>query len=360
MALRILPLVLVAFLLVLSCGWAADLAPPQPHTVTLSGDSIPLSKALEELKMQTGIAVEDQVGAGDKTLKLDLKNITFWQAVDTIGTAAQARVSISSGERRIALVKRSGQGKPAVSHSSLFRIALKRVSLSLDLESGSHSAVGFIEVAWEPQLQPFYLETRPQKLVVKDNKNNLLPWSGSGHSLAPVDGRTGLLFEVPLPAPARTVPKLSVIEGQFSVIAPTRMLQFRFPSLDKLQAAAPNAALRQQQQDGITCRVGKVTLIGDRWTIQMIFDAPPGHKLESYQSWVANNELVLVSKDGKSQLTPSSLSDVVESVRQGTVTYHFTDQKLRGKPEDWSVSCSTPAGVVEMPIPFRFTDIPLP
>ncbi len=359
MGFRIFTLVVFASLLGLSAAWAADLAPPKAHSVTLSGNPIPLSKALEELKKQTGIAVEDQFGSG-QNLQLDLKGVPFWQAADAIANAAGARLSISSVECRIALVKRSGQDNTKVSYRGPFRIALKRLNLSRDLESGSHTAAGFVEVAWEPQLQPLYLETRPQNLTVKDDKGNVLAWSGSGHSLAPVDGRIGLTFEMPLPAPPRAVTKLIVIEGQLSAITPTRMVPFSFASLDQLQAAPANAAKRQQTKEGITCRVSKVTLAPVRWTIQMDFDAPAGLKLESYQSWVANNELVLTSKDGKSRLLPSRISNVEERGRQGSVTYHFTDRQVRGNPEDWTVSYTTPAGLVEMPIPFRFTDIALP
>ncbi len=341
----------------LSPGWTAEPSPPQPHLVTLRGQ-MSLSKAIEALR----IPVMNQLG-DDPKLFLNLNAVPFWQALDTMASAAQARVAIQPREGKIALVKRSAEDHTRISTSGPFRIALKGISVSRDLESGSHQAKGQVEVVWEPSLQPFYLETRPHDLVVKDNQGNPLPDMGLGSSLAPVDGRIALLFEVPLPAPPRAVSRLSIVEGRLSSIVPTRMLRFRFGSLDQIEQAPADAAVRQQKEDGITCRISKVVLEKERWTIQVVLDTPPGaNKLDTYQSWLVNNELVLMSKDGTRRLT--STSDVVESVnqRRAVVSYNFTDRdgKLRGKPGDWNVGYTTPAAVVVMPIPFRFTDIALP
>ncbi len=363
MALRVSGFVLSAVFLVPTIGLTVEPSLPQLTKFNLHADQLPLAKILDNLKDKTGIRVENQPGEGERKLSLDLKGTTFWQAVDALASAAQARVSILPTQKRIVLVKRPAQGKLFVSHSGPFRVALKRISVSRDLESGSHKATGFFEVAWEPALQPLYLETVPQNLVVKDDKGTPLPRLDLGSSLAPVDGRIALLFEVPLPAPARATPNLGSMEGQLSAITPIRMLPFRFASLDQLAKAPVNAAMRQQTQDGITCRISKVTLANEFWNVQVTVDTPPGaSRLESYQSWLSNNELVLVSPDGKRQLTRSSEAPGQTTGQRVVWNYTFTDREgqPRGKPEDWKVQYTSPAGVVVLPIPFRFTEVPLP
>jgi hypothetical protein len=139
------------------------------------------------------------------------------------------------------------------------------------------------------------------------------------------------------------------------------MLTFTFDTLDRLE----KKSARRQVQDGVLCRVDKLTLARDRWTVRVALEMPEGgKKLESFQatSWVVNNEMVLVSKDGKKRLRSSSY--VVESCssRRAVLSYNFLDQKRlkRGRPGDWKLTYRTPALIVDVPISFRFENIPLP
>ena len=78
-------------LLVICCAQsrAADADVPKelaPRTITLQDTNIVLTKALQELAGQTGSQVEDRRREKEeiKLLKLDLKNATFWQALDAM------------------------------------------------------------------------------------------------------------------------------------------------------------------------------------------------------------------------------------------------------------------------------------
>src|SRR5262245_12442098 len=78
-----------------------------PKHVTLTADKIHLREALKRLKEQTGIEVEDRrraEDAVDPVLKLDVKNATFWQALDAIAKEADARVGLYVRNGSIALV----------------------------------------------------------------------------------------------------------------------------------------------------------------------------------------------------------------------------------------------------------------
>lgn len=350
-------------LLLVSLVVAADQpAVPETKRVTLPTDKVQLSKALASLTRQSGIRVEDRRGGDDPELKLDVQDAPFWQALDRIAEAGNARVSISSRDGRIGLVKRTGGGAGQISYSGPFRIALKRIATARDFE-GNTQTTATLEVCWEPALQPFLLETRPQDLVVKDEANKTLPVEAPGSSVAPVDGRIALQFEVALPSVPRKDQRLGLIEGKLSAIGPSKMLQFTFDTLDQLDKAPAGGPVRKKTQEGISCHLSKLTLAPDRWTIQVTLDAPTGARLESFQSWVVNNEMLLVDPNGKRQ--PLSSSDyVLESAsdRRAVISYNFRDKgrQVRGKPEDWGVSYTTPASVIVRPISFRFKDVELP
>ena len=152
-----------------------------------------------------------------------------------------------------------------------------------------------MEVAWEPHLLPILLETRPQSLVVRDDAGRPLPASvGAGSSLAPVDGRISLPFDVTLPPLSRSVHSLSVLEGQLYAVAPTKMLTFTFDSVDALAKAAPGDSRLSHTQEAVVCTVNRVVAAEDHWSVEITLEYPEGNvKLDSYQSWVVNNEMYL-------------------------------------------------------------------
>jgi hypothetical protein len=368
-----MPIRFLLFGLLLTCsmnvlpGHAETPDPDRPRMISLSEDGLPLSKALAELETQMGLkkgVLVDRRNAGDPALKVKLQNVPFWKAIDLIADEVGASVYLSPRDGKISLVKRQSPTPAPINYSGPFRLVVKRISVARDLETNTYQATAALEVAWEPQLQLFLLETRPQHLVVKDDRNATLPFDGEGSSIATVDGRIALLFDVALPAPQRNVNALGLVEGNLSAVGPGKMLQFRFGNLGQLNQAAAGAAIRQQQQEGITCRITKGTLEKERWTIQVTHETPPGgNKLESFQSWAVNNEMTLESKDGARRLTSSSYSGPT-SAPGGLVVfnYNFTDKDgvLRGKAADWNLLYTTPASVVVRPIPFQFKNVPLP
>jgi hypothetical protein len=372
MSARFIGMATVLVVLAVSLGFgdtaAADrepgLQPPVAKMVTLPAEKLPLSKLLADLQRQTAVTVEDRSGDAERELQPGFKEGTFWQALDALANAADARVSISPRTGRITLVKREPeQPRPLVSHSGLFRLALKRVLMSEDLETGHHACTASLEVAWEPQLQPYYLETYPKSLKVRDGEGKDVPFNSTGSSPAPVDGRTALTFDFALPALPRGVKHLGLVQGNLSAVAPNKMLTFTFGTLDRLARAEADNAERRLSQEGVTCTIRKVALTSERWSVQVALDYPPGGtQLESYQSWVVNNEMTLESLDQKKRLPSGGYVLESSSPRHAVLTYHFLDKDrlTRGGAEDWKISYRAPGGLVTIPISFAFKDVPLP
>jgi hypothetical protein len=325
-------------------AYSAESADKQPalRLATIQGQHMPLKTVLAQLQQQTFNVVTDQMGDPHPVLDLDLKEVAFWQALDVIADKASARVDLHPRDGGIALAKRqAGWHPPLISYSGLFRTTLNSISAKIDLETGARYYIGSLEVAWEPHLLPLLLETRPRSS------------DSSASSLAPVDGRTSLAFDVPLPLVDRSVGKLSLVEGELYAIAPTKMLTFKFDSLD---------ARQKLTQEGVACHVSKVVTADDHWSVEITLDYPEGNaKLDSYQSWVVNNEIQLQSKDGADKFPSSSYLLEESTPRHAVLTYHFNDKdKMKRGLVEWKLVYRTPALVVKVPITFSFKDVPLP
>jgi hypothetical protein len=348
---------------------AATATMPERKQVTLRAAALTVGQAVQELARQTGITIEVEQGIADSNVRLDLSQATFWQAVDAIADASKGQVYLYPTSGRIVLVRRhSGYRVPPRCYDGRFRLSVKRVTATRDLERkdtdpsfGTCSVT--IEVAWDPALQPLFLETRPHGVRLVDDTKTHLVIPDEGSSLAPVDGRIALSLDLRLPALPRSVAKISTLEGDLSMIGPSKMLMFPFDTLDKLSKASVNDPERRLTQEGVTCHIRRVLLDRQRWTIQVALDYPPGMKqLDSNQSWVVNNEMVLESIDGKKRLVSSQYVVETATPRQAILSYHFRDrgELRRGKASDWKLRYRTPADLIDMPIKFAFKDIVLP
>jgi hypothetical protein len=338
---------------------------PERKTLTLQADKITVSQALAELTKQTGIHVESVRGVQDQTVYLDWKQTTFWQALDTLAAAAKARVNIYPTSGRIVLDKRGPDYQlPPICYDGRFRLSVKKVTISRDLEINDKKIQGgatnlLIEVAWDPALLPLYLETRPHRLRLVDDRNRVRTLPDEGSLLTPVDGRIAVNIDLHLPALPRRVTAIRSLEGELSMIGPSKMLNFTFETLDRLAQTKENDPERQLMQEGVVCRILDVKLLPKRWTIRVALDYPRGLKqLDTNQSWVVNNEMTLETPDGKKRLPSTNYVLESASAHGALLSYHFRD--LHGKPSNWRVRYRTPANLLEAPIKFAFKDIPLP
>jgi hypothetical protein len=340
-------------------------AMPERKTVTLQADKISVNKALAELTKQTGIRVEDVRGVADEAVHLEWKQTPFWQALDALAAAAKARVNMYPTSGRIVLDKRGTDYRlPPICYDGRFRLCVKKVTTSRDLERDDQiQPIGAtslsIEIAWDPELLPLYLETRPHGLRLVDDRNHVRTLPDEGSLLTPVDGRIAVNIDLHLPALPRRVTAIRSLEGELSMIGPSKMLNFTFETLDRLAQTKENDPERQLMQEGVVCRILDVKLLPKRWTIRVALDYPRGLKqLDTNQSWVVNNEMTLETPDGKKRLPSTNYVLESASAHGALLSYHFRD--LHGKPSNWRVRYRTPANLLEAPIKFAFKDIPLP
>jgi len=240
-----------------------------------------------------------------------------------------------------------------VSYSGVFRTTVKRMAVSRDLETGSHSCTVQLEVAWEPRFQPFYLDpkiitvhygpdrTGAEKQVQQQDKGQI-----------PVTGRSTAEIDVHVPAPDRSVATIKALKGSFSVIVPTKMLRFTFANL--------KAAPAVKTEEAITASLREFVAEDDHWTAKVALQYPKGGPhFESYQSWLGNNKIALEKIGGKERWAPSGERILKMTSNQAIIEYYFENSSGKNAAQ-WRLVYDTPAPIVEVTASFRFLDLPLP
>jgi hypothetical protein len=335
----------------------AAVNPARAATVTLQKE-YRLNDALAGVARQTGMSVPNLQPTNNPTLKLQLSNSPFWEAVDSIARQANASLSLYSP----AGVALSGSPfRPApVHYGGVFRFAAKRVGAERDLESGLHLCNLALEVAWEPRFRPFYLEVTDVLVeFAPDAKGNRLRVQQPGKGYESVVGRPAHEVELRVRAPERSSPAVALFQGKAKVVGPNKMLTFRFPRLKPVRQ--PGEAINETQE-GVRVSLRKVIADEERWTFEVGLDYPPGGPaFESHQSWLGNNLIAL--ERGKQRLTPRAndqrtllLTD--QPPHRAVIQYYFTPPE-KTRLADWALVYQTPGRIVEASVPFEFRDLPL-
>jgi hypothetical protein len=340
---------------------------PAVRRVDLHENRISLTGALAEIRRQTGVTIADDSEQPEQAISLDLRQATFWQAVDAVAAAGKLKTVVSERDGTVRLVpRRPADRLPPTSYDGDFRVRVLRTTGTRDFDSDRAQCTVSLEVAWTPTLRPLFLESQVQELQVRDQSNRPVAVNAEPSSLVAVDGRLSHPIDLLLPGFSRADRVIGELSGKLSAIAPSKILAFRFDAnLKALDEAAAGGEVRRLTLDDVTCRLATIKLERNRWSISVGLEYPEGSlHLESFQaaSLVVNNELALSSKDGKRTLSPSS--NVVEYVtsRKALVTYHFTDgpRAKRGTSETWYVQYRAPARIVSVPLRFTFRNVPLP
>ncbi|MBL8793646.1 MAG: hypothetical protein JNM56_07065 [Planctomycetia bacterium] len=328
----------------------------QPKLVTIKDKEINVVKALKAIHEQTGIEVLPPDDA-DLVLKdLNLDKTPFWQAIDRIALRGDLRVSLYGRDGKIALVKdEKGYREMPISYSGLFRTTLKRVVVVRDLETDAHYCLAKLEIAWEPRFQAFLIDTRPESLEVTDDKGLTVEVPTIAKGPQQADGRIAVELDLPLPALRRSSPKFGSIKGQLSITGSPKLLTFTF---DKL------AGKQEQMQEGVVCMLRNFREAKEIWTLDMALRYPPGGaKFESFQSWLINNQIYLLNKNGK-RLDHAGYETDEQGANTAQIRYRFADDDEKGvklgKSADWRLIYRTPAQIAEVPIKFEFKDVLLP
>jgi hypothetical protein len=337
-----------------------------PRTVTFSKPTLPLQQALAEIKAQTGNRVADR--RRDRTnpaVVVTAGPTQFWPALDAIGKASRIGFSPFLGEGEVVLTDVPYRAS-TMAHSGLFRIAHRRVALTLDEETQAHHCRLALDIAWEPRFRPFYIDLRQLKFTfAPDAKKHQRQESLPAHGPVGAAGRGAVELEVIAGAPDRTCPRIASVDGMVWAVGPSKMLTFRFTNLAVQKGNAKSPAAPSTVQDGVTVTIAALRRQTDALIATVQIENPKDTAgFDTHQSWLAHNRISLRQGNANKERVLHGGS-TRESMRgnRATIDYEFADtpeQRVPSTLDGWNLEYETPGRIVEVTAPFTLKDIKLP
>lgn len=332
----------------------------EASTVTLSGEAVPLSKALAALQEQSGNKIVDfrrrfQQQVTDPQLNLNLQDVPFWQAIDQILDQAGLKVYPYGEERTVCVVTKPEGELPRAeraAYSGPFRFEPIRVIARRDLrEPGSGSLLFTLEVAWEPRLKPISLRQRMADLeVVDENGNPLTPARSPAELEVPAGDDTAVELTLPMALPPRSVKRIASVRGTLMAMIPGKIETFTFDDL-------LNAKNVEKRAAGVTVTLHQVRKNGPVWEfrIGVRFDRA-GTALESHRGWVLNNECYLEGPDAK-PIPHEGMQTTRRTQEEVGLAYLFV---LDEPPSQHKLVYKTPGVIVATRFDYEIKDVKLP
>lgn len=336
-------------------------AATQPSTVTLQGE-MTLSEAVAAISKQTGNKLVDfrgQLGQAvdDPTVKVDFEEVPFWEALDAVFDQGHVRPYSYSGQlRTMAFESRGDNGIDAsgrVAYAGPFRLEATRIRSTRDLRDPTNQLMRLtLDVAWEPRLQPIVITQPLDQIVATDDKENEIGINSRRSVIeSSVQNTVGSVeLDVPLDVPGRDTKSIALLKGQFTALMPGREADFEFQNLsdaknDVQRNAGVAVTLRRMRKNG---GIQQAMLIVE-------FEEASG-ALESHRGWVFNNQVYVV--DAKDQRTePAGFEETSRRENAIGLAYNFD------LPDDltgYKLVYTTPAAIVNLPVPYELKNIELP
>ncbi|MCI0362192.1 MAG: hypothetical protein L0211_27240 [Planctomycetaceae bacterium] len=331
--------------------------------VSLAGE-MPLSKAIAELTRQSGNPLVDyrekfNQEPRDPSIKVDLKDVPFWQAFDTVLDAAGLSVYEFDEEKgALAYVARGDGALPRIgkaSYSGLFRMEPARIEAVRDLKNPENRSLKlFVEAAWEPRVRPIVIEQPLDELSALDEAGNAVLIDGSEGKLeVPVEtNNSAVELEIPFLSPDRSVKQIASIKGKLDVVCLGRVESFEFADIDKLKTM-------ELERGGATVVVDSFRKNGDIYEVNMrvTFDKA-SNALESHRGWIYNNECYLLDPK-KNRIDNVGVEATLIDDNAVGLSYKF-DLGENTTPKGHAFVYKTAAAIIRVPVEFELKGIDLP
>ncbi|MBI3838785.1 MAG: hypothetical protein HY288_12740 [Planctomycetia bacterium] len=341
----------------------------EPSLVTLKGTDLSLAEALQSIAKQTHNPIIDHreafgEKAGDARVNADFEKTPFWRALDRLLDQADLTLYGYAGQRGAFVVNRpageTARSERAV-YAGLFRLEPTRFEAVRDLRNTnaqSQSLNFFLEVTWEPRLQPIAILQPLGEIRATGNTGEAIAAaSAKAEPEASIrEGTSAVELEIPLSLPRRTTEKISTLKGKLLALVPGEAEDFRFRNLP---VAAKNIAPKsvEQRKAGVTVTIDQVRKNNLAWevSLRVRFDEPSS-ALESHRNWILENPVYFVGSDGQ-HIEPGGFEQTRQSKDEVGLNYFFD---MKDSPEKLEFVYRTPITILEMTVDYEFRDLRLP
>lgn len=356
---RVLPIIPLTLgtLAALATAEPPKTAAPAPTPVTFAKAGAVLGEVGAELSKQSGvpIAVPPQLLKAKCGAAFD--KAPFWEALQKSADAADARIALTDGGRKVELLPRGGSNEVAAT-SGAFRVVAHNVTARSLLDAGATYYEVSLLVHWEPRLRVYRIDTAPHISKAADDRGSKITAAGGGSKALPANATHEM--KVRLDGVPRKAERLTTLSGSFSVTAAEKMLTFAFE--------APGGKLPEaQKRDGVSASLKRLQKKGDTWEAVVEVTYPPGQpEFESFEGqwWLRDNVLRLRAPDGKTVVLDDYEVPTPGQTAPLRVIHRFKEDANAGlgnpTQKGWALVYETPAPLAEAKVPFELRDIPLP
>jgi hypothetical protein len=331
----------------------------QASNVTLNAADQPLSEILAELSRQSGNKLKDlRASMGQETanrrLTLAIEKSSFWQALDQTLDRAHLTVYHYAGSDALGIVAAGENAAPRVSsrtgYAGPLRLEAMRLTSQRDLRLRQPGWLKLtMQIAWEPRLRPIALQLPMGQIHATDDRGEPIAVENPEGQLEQGGTSTGTAveMEVPLADPPRAARAIASIKGTIRALLPSRIETFEFTGQTK----------SRQQRAGATVALDEVLHEGATWQVRVrVHYDHAGNALESFRSWVFNNEAYMVGPDNR-RIKPTGSEQTLHAKDEIGLAYKF---ELPNGPGGLKFIYKTPALLTTVPLKFEFKDLPLP
>ena len=329
----------------------------KPKLITLKGN-FSIKEAAEKIIAESGnkLVWPDELETQMQQTKIDLEieEASFWQAMNQFESKAKLRVSPMGGTAgQITLIP--AENNPPViptDASGIFQISVLQVSSRRNLENPELDYCGLrIRVRWEPRLAPITLAIPASSITVIDEFDDkvLLPNPTATFSASVQPQIPEVEFSIPIGLVDRQIEKISKLEATMNAVMPGRTESFEFRRIGRLEPGY------KQSKAGVSVSINGIEKNEELYGVfvKYSFDET-GDALESHMSWIFENPLKLIDKDGK-EYQPLAKESAGRDKNSAGIRYYFADD-----PAAMTLKCETPAAIVSTEVKVVLKDIPLP
>jgi hypothetical protein len=318
--------------------FAADGTPPPARKVTITGEARPPADIAKAIREQTGTDV-DVAALDPKPIAADLQKLDYWTTVERLAERTASRVVMTGG--RVALKPGKSQAPSFV--SGPFRFVYRDVFIRGDGESGMAGYTIHIDVAWEPWLNTYRIDTTPKITEAKDNSGSSVKVPAGGSRSFTTSNFAELTVR---PQGLTRDSKRLSISGSILVTISDKLLTFSFDAVNGKPVG--NAV-----QDGVSVNLTKHGPDGNDFVAIVGLNYPKSDVVwESHEyAWHRNNVMRLLPPKGE-----PIVADLVEAA---DLRYGFKGRAKEVGP-GWKLDYRTPGPMREIEVKFELKDIKLP
>jgi len=329
---------------------AANLSPTR---ISLKQTDSTLGQVAAALSKEAGIEIVADSDIAKIKCPVSFTGTPLWEALEKAARDSDARLLVADGDggRKITLARR-GASKEVSAVSGAFRISVRSVTGRLLFDTGATFHELQLLVHWEPRFHVFRIDSTPRIAAAKFDKSNDLITDPAVTRQYPTGASAEM--RVRLAGLPRRAAKIDAIAGEIRATAAEKMLTFQF---DNLASTAPV----EKKIDRVTAGLKPLTFdeTTRTWEVELELVYPPGGPVfESFEEhkWLRDNRLRLVSPEAKPFIPDSE--DVVASGNKVSATYRFKGGNPKAK--GWSLVYEAPGPLVEVMVPFKLENIPVP